>query len=151
MTIIQSTMDYGLTVWGNANQENIQAVQRLQSRCARLLTGYFDHDISSLEILAQLRILNVTQRYQYFMGTLIYKCIKGIAPNYLSDTITCMQDIHEHNTRNEFLLRIPPSRTNYGKRSLASAGSQLWNSLPYDVQSSQSVSIFKRSLRNYIL
>ena len=126
-------------------------MQRLQNRCARLLTGYFEQDISSLEILAQLEILNITQRYQYFVGTLTYKCVNGKAPHYMNDSIICMRDTHEHNTRNEYLLRIPPSHTNYGRRCFTNVSAQVWNSLPYDVQSAQTISSFKSLLRKYLI
>ena len=150
MAIIQSKLDYGLTIWGNASKVDIQTVQRVQSRCARLMTGCFDQDTSSLGILAQLGILNVTQRFQYFLGTLMFKCFNNNAPNYMCDTITRMHGLHNHNTRNEYLLRIPPSQTNYGKRSFSNAGSCLWNSLPDVVKASSTTELFKSQMRNHL-
>ena len=75
-------MHCGITVWGSANQANIKSVQRLQSRCARLLTGYFYHDISSLGILCQLGLLNVKQMYSLFVCIMMYKFLIDSMPNH---------------------------------------------------------------------
>ena len=106
-TLIQSLIDYGITIWGSANQTNIKSVQRLQSRCARLLTGYFYLGISSLEILSQLGLLNVKQRYSFFVCIMVYKSLNDSMPNHICDTLTFLRDCHNHDTKNELLLKIP--------------------------------------------
>ena len=59
------------------------------------------------------------QRYQFYIGILVHKCLNDMAPTYLSDRLTFIRDLHEYNTRNEHLLLIPPSHTNAMKRSFA--------------------------------
>ena len=71
MAIIQSRLDYGLTIWGNAKCNKLKTVQGIQNRCARLLTGCFDHDIRGLDLLGDINILNLTQRHEYFTGLFV--------------------------------------------------------------------------------
>ena len=150
-TLVQSLIDYGITIWGSANQTNIKSVQRLQSRCARLLTGYFYHDISSLVILSQLGLLNVKQRYSFFICIMVYKSLNDSMPNHICDTLTFLRDCHNHDTRNELLLKIPFSRSSYGKRTFANVGSCLWNNLPNVLKSSHNISTFRKNLHNFLL
>ena len=150
-TLIQSLIDYGITIWGSANQTNIKSVQRLQSRCARSLTGYFYHDISSLEILSQLGLLNVKQRYSFFVCIMVYKSLNDSLPNHICDTLTFLPDCHNHDTRNELLLKIPFSRSSYGKRTFANVGFCLWNNLPNVLKSSHNISTFRKNLHNFLL
>jgi hypothetical protein len=151
MATIQSIIDYGISIWGNCNIGNIQRVQQLQNRCARLLTNIFNRDTRSTMLIRQLGLMTVHERYKYFTGILVYKCLYGSAPHYLLDKLTPAVDLHEHNIRNKFLLQIPPSRTNAMKRSFASRGSALWNKLPKVCHSAVNIHQFKNNLRIAVL
>ena len=48
LTTIQPIFDYCLSVWGKVSVQNHQ---KLQKRCARAVTGIFDHDISSASLI----------------------------------------------------------------------------------------------------
>ena len=84
-TIIQTHMDYCLTVWGYAPKYQIQRVQRLQNKIFRLITGDYSYDTSPKDILQHFNIPDVLQRRDYFNGIQVYKCINDIAPMYMSD------------------------------------------------------------------
>jgi len=75
---IQPTIDYAITVWGNAPQYQIQSIQRLQNFAGRVLANDFDYINSrGLDILKSLRIMNVKQRFAYFSLVQMFKCIHG--------------------------------------------------------------------------
>ena len=42
-SIIQPKIDYAISIWGYTTAHNINKVQRLQNRAARILTGNFDY------------------------------------------------------------------------------------------------------------
>ena len=149
--IIQSTIDYGLSIWGSTNQSNTDMVQKLQNRCIRLLTGCFDYDVRSQEILANLNLMNVKQRLKYFTGLLVFKCLNSYLPYYMSDNIMLLNVGHSYNTRNDHLLYVPPSRTNFGQRSFSSTGPTLWNSIPNTVKCATNFDKFKRNLKRFLL
>ena len=77
----------------------------------------------------------------------MYKCMNGLAPQYLCDMFT--SNNHSCNTRNASQPKPPKARTAYYQRSFSVSGLKLWNSLPQDIQSSQSVARFKKSLHKY--
>ena len=81
----------------------------------------------------------------------MHKCLNGMAPTYLSDRLTFIRDLHEHNTHNEHLLLILPSRTNTMKISFVHSAASLWNKLPLSFHEAPSFNHFKRVLRSSII
>ena len=150
ISTVQTLIDYGLSIWGSCNISTRMQVQRLQNRCVRLLVNNFDHDIRSATLLKEVNLMDVGQRYKYFVSLLTFKSIKGIAPNYLSDRLTFMRDLHGHNTRNEHILQIPQSKSNAMQRSFTYVSASLWNALPEACHLAESVSTFKHELKSIL-
>lgn len=151
MTIIQSVLDYGLTLYGLSGKTLMSRVISFQKRCARLITGEFDINISSSLLFQELDLLSTSNRIKYFLCISMYKCIHGLLPYYLSDNIMQMSEIHLYSTRNELLLQLPSVRTNYMRRSLRFQGPLMWNSLPDNIRRSCTLPIFKKSLKDSLL
>ena len=98
-----------------------------------------------------LDLLDTFQRFKYFIGLLTYKCVHGTAPNYLNDRLTFIRELHEHDTRNEHLLRIPPCHSNAMKRTFTHAAASLWNALSSSVHEAPTLNIFKKGLRHSLI
>ena len=52
---IQSLFDYGITIWGSCSKTYLQKLQRLQNRCARIVTGIHDYSVSSASLIHSLK------------------------------------------------------------------------------------------------
>ena len=99
-SIIQTKIDYAISIWGYTTAHNINKVQRLQNRAARILTGNYDYvNTRGIDLVKTLGLMNVSQRRDYFMIMLMFKSIHGLVPNYLCDEITMQRDIAERTTR----------------------------------------------------
>ena len=86
-SIIQPKIDYAISIWGYTTAHNINKVQRLQNRAARILTGNFDYvNTRGIDLVKNLGLMNVTQRRDYFMIIMIF--IHGLVPDYICDEIT---------------------------------------------------------------
>ena len=85
MTLIQSIIDYGITLWGFSSKANVAQIARFQKRCARLIIGQFNYTISSQLLLNELNLLNIEDCIQYFISIAIFKCLVELAPYYLQD------------------------------------------------------------------
>ena len=151
--LVQSVIDYGLTIWGHTSNANVMKIQRFQNRSARICTQYFNHDISSATLIHNLRWLNVLERREFLTGVQIYKCMTDQAPNYLSDLFTETRFVHNKNTRNVHnqYLCIPFARTNYYKSSLSVYGPSIWNKIPLNIREAQNVHTFKILLKEWII
>ena len=134
---------------GDRDSRSSATVQRLQNRVARIMTGNFDYNIPGLRIVKELGWLNVYERKIYLTSLLMYKCVNGIAPNYLSDRLVFADEIHEHHTRqvSDNAIYVPHAQTQYFQRSFAIRGPVLWNSLPRHVTEAPSVASFKSQLK----
>ena len=82
--IIQSCLDYCCSVWGNCCSSYRSGLIRLQKRAARFVTGDFDFlTTHGLGLMNELSWQSIEQRRDYFLATLMYKCIHDHAPDRL--------------------------------------------------------------------
>ena len=96
MCVIQ----YAISIWGYTTAHNINKIQRLQNRAARILTGNFDYvNTRGIDLVKTLGLMNVTQRRDYFMIIVMFKSIHGLVPDYICDEITMQRDITVRTTR----------------------------------------------------
>ena len=80
--IIQSRFDY-------TSKYNLSKVQRLRSRAACIITGDVGYvHVRGIDIVKNLKWMNVIQRRVYFVALSVFKCIHGMSPSYLSNCIT---------------------------------------------------------------
>ena len=106
-SIIQPKIDYAITLWGYTCQQNLYKIQRLQNRAAKIVSGNYDYVITRcIELVKILQWMNVHQRRDYFMSILMFKCIHGLAPDYLCNEITMQNEISERTTRSLSSLNI---------------------------------------------
>ena len=148
-TIIQPHIDYCISVWGYAPDVHISKIQRLQNRAARVITGIYDWTIDGVQLVKQLGWLTVKERRDYFTAILMYRCLNGMAPHYLSDNFMFVSESHNYVTRmhSEGDLNIPKPNIELFRQSISYQGPKMWNSLSHDVRNSGSLMTFKRSYK----
>ena len=89
-----------MQLWGFTSNYNLSKVQRLKNRTARIITGDFDYfHVRDIDIVKNLKWMNVIQRRDYFVALSMFKYIHGMSPSYLSDCITMYNDIAVRDTR----------------------------------------------------
>ena len=153
LILIQPHIDYCISVWGACALKYINLIQRLQNRAARAVTDIFDYNQSVSAIINSLKWMTVKNRYFYFLGIFVYKCLNHIAPSSLVERFNVMDDSRPYHTRavsNKDLI-IPHSHLSICKTSVSYSGATFWNSLPIQVLGSSSLSIFKHMLKHYII
>ena len=128
------------------------SIQRLQNRSARAVTGNFDYNSSVSNMLNDLKWMNINQRFTYFLGILVYKCLNNLAPDSLSSNLKYVSDSLPYSTRTAInkYLRTKPDLS-IMKHSFQYSGPFLWNTLPTNVTQSTTLTSFKRSLKQYVM
>ena len=85
---------------------------------------------------------------------LVFKCIHGNAPRYLSDSIDMASHIimHDRNTRLNMSsdVNVLLGRTHYMRSSFIYRGAVVWNALPNAVKDSGSLSALIINLNRHI-
>ena len=152
-TVIQPTIDYGITVWGHTKQENINKIQRLQNQAARIILNDFDYvNVRGIDLVKKLKWMNVQQRFDYFQHLLVFKCIHGMAPDYLVNEIVMDIEVRSVNTRSHDMnLHIPFPKNEHAKRSLLYSGAKNWNTLPNQIKEITSLDYIKSNLKTHVI
>lgn len=153
-TCLFPTFDYVCSVWGNAKVQHKRKVQRLQNYAARIVTNNFDYvNTRGEDLVRGLKWQTFNDRVNYFTALLMFKCIHGLAPHYLSDHIVMACEAHDKHTRltNSFDVVVPSTQTSIYQQSFMYNGAKTWNNLPEIVKESPNVSIFKYRYKKHVL
>ena len=123
-------------------------LQKLQNRAARMIAEC-TYETSSSSLLEELNWYKLSLNRKKHKAILMYKTINKSVPRYLQDLFS-LRSCPYGLTDNENKLFVPKPRTDYLKRSFSYDGAVLWNSLPTQLRSAQSLSVFKRGLDNWL-
>ena len=102
-------------------------------------------------LLKELHWLKMRQRIDYKLAVLVYRCLQGTAPSYLSSDLHRVADLDVRRrlrSSSTGALVVPPTRlSTVGDRAFPVAAARVWNGLPATVTSSSSLSAFKSRLK----
>ena len=109
----------------------LQLLQSVLNSAARLIRGLGFHHITP--VLIDLHWLPYPQHISYKICLLMFKCLKGLAPAYLTDLCVGTAAVPGRSDL-RFAVRVdlvvPGHRTEWDSRSFAMAGPKCWNKLP---------------------
>jgi hypothetical protein len=136
-----------------ANLTDIARLQRLQNWSAKLIfcANKYDH---ATPFLKELHWLPVKERFTFKIMMYVFKCICGIAPNYLTSLLTLYHPGREGLRSSSDTTRLVEHWIR--NRTLKSAASKtfsltapsLWNNLPPAIRSASSLPVFKKALKS---
>ena len=148
-TIIQahvlSKIDYCSSIYQGAPTYAINKLQRLQNMGSRISKRLRKYDHITPHLM-DLHWLKINECIIYKVCVLMYKCTKGMAPQYLSELV--IKD-HGHTLRSTTLNSLPTIRCNTTithNSTFSSTGPRLKNMLPYDIKCSNDLGAFKTRL-----
>jgi hypothetical protein len=147
---VSSRLDSGNSLLYGLPDYQIKRIQRLQNTAARILTRTRKHEHIT-PILRQLHWLPIEKRIQFKILTLTYKCLHNLAPSYLSDLIEPYCPSRTLRSSDQLLLKVPKTRLkSYGDRSFSKASPTLWNALPCNIRSCDTLDNFKSTLKTHL-
>ena len=140
---VMSKLFYCSTVWSNTANSNVKKLQCEQNFACRIITGTrkFDHITLALQ---ELNWLPIKQHLLYRDSIMTFKCMKGLAPSYLSDQFCKRNTTHNRNTRNCGSLQMPLCKTKSGQRGFRYRAVSIWNDLHSDLKQPTSLSKLRR-------
>jgi len=145
-TYLMPILEYGCTIWGLTSDYNLNRIQKLQNLIARTITGNYDFvNTRGADIVEELRWQDFRQRRDFLLCGLMYKCVHGVAPDYLVNNINLACEVGERVTRqsSSLNLHLPKPNIEKFKMSFNYMGGQLWNQLPHDIKVSATITTFK--------
>ena len=83
--------------------------------------------------------------------TYMFKAIHGLGPEYINCFVERYMPVRAlRSSCNGILLKVTVPRKTIGQSSFSVAGTQMWNDLPIDVRSAQSLMMFRKHLKTYL-
>ena len=127
-------------------------MQNIHNYGVKLVLGRGKYD-NNKEALTELHWLPIKSRIKFKILVLVFKCLRGEAPKYLTNLLVRCTD-WTHNLRSSNLkdrLVIPRTvRQTFASRSSSVAGPTLWNRLPNHIKDSNNLDIFKKNLKTFL-
>ena len=149
-SLVGSRLDYANSAFYGVSKHNIHRLQRIQNSIARVVVGSATYSSSgATATLRRLHWLPIEWRVQHKMATLAYKARSAAAPNYLCNLISVHAPPRLLRSSVANLLTVPPHKLTFGSRAFRVAAPTVWNSLPEDIRSIDSLPIFRRRLKTH--
>ena len=145
--LILPLFDYCDIAWSNLLQQDIDRLQRLQYRSARIITRCS----RSSEAIEQLQWPTLSSRRYYHKAKLVFLCLHSLVPSYFSSYFTRFSNVHNYSTRQSMRLSLPKVKQNFGKRTFLLTGAETFNKLPLNIVKSENIKTFCRRARHFFL
>ena len=128
---ILSQIDYCNALYYDLPAKDIKKLQRLMNASVRFIFNLKFQRVSITDYLKQAHLLPVNLRIKYKLCILVFKCINGSAPSYLSSLVSKKVSLPALRIASDLtLLRVhAPSQQNFKNRRFAIAAPPLRNSL----------------------
>ena len=119
-------------------------INKIHERAMRLVLKDYISDFDTL--LTCSTDMSVHQRCINFLITEVYKYLNGLCPDLMNDVFILGENAYNLRSFHIFKSENPKSNK-YGLDSIAYRSSQLWNTVPNDIQRSPSLAFFKEKIK----
>ena len=178
LALVRSQFEHCVQVWHPSTATMLEKFERIQRRAIKWILSELDHHYNDVEYLARLRDLDLLPlQYRFMLSDLLIffkiyynsSCIKLPAylqpvtdvdrnrlrtcirpPSYFENITTTNLDVLRSTRYDKLSLKCTADpRASALKNSFFFRTCQLWNTIPVDIRSSNSLDDFKTKLQNY--
>lgn len=147
-SLIYSKLQYLISIWGSANLTTLKPLKKLQNKVIKCI-----HKLPFLEPTENLYktkgFLDITNLYK--LKTCVLLHFINLKEKHSNITLTQINVLHNHATRQNDNIKTPTIKSNFGKRSILYDGIIIYNNLPRNLKSIKNVLTFKKQIKKYFL
>ena len=144
--IFMSKLVYLIQLWGNSEKYLLKAIQIIQNRAARVITGK-SWWTPIRRLLQECNWLSINQLVFYHTCLQTHKILMNGQPFYFKQN---MNRDHPYRTRQATGGSIWRGEEDRSVRGFSTRGAQAYNSLPPSIRSSRTIGTFKYKLRRWV-
>lgn len=154
--LVHSYLRYGLMVWGNTTSSALSPLYTAIHKVLRIMTFAPYGNIDLHPIFDHLKVLTLDQLFSFELGKFLYKYHQNVIPasslgNYFEPDPFVNQHSYGLRSRSANVPTRLVCQTKFSEKSFQIAGAKFWNKLPDSIRESDSLNIFKRSLKKFLL
>ena len=147
-SFILSNFSYSPVTWIFCGKKNATKLEKLQERALRFV--YKDSSSSYDVLLKRENFLPLSIYRIKFLAIEMYKCVNSSNPSYLNELFH-LKNL-PYNLRDQSILKQGEFKGyTYGYKSFTYYGLKLWNNVPNEIKSSNSLYTFKRKISFWCL
>ena len=150
MALVQPCIDFCIVSWYVGLSGKLKGkLDVLQRKMVRFVFGWGPRSHVGTGTLRELGWLSISDRVSYFALIHVFRIRKRLAPSYLCRNFIRVSEVHDHQTRGsaqDFHLSandVPGGFSYFSKTQ--------WNSLPFQLRSIDSESVFKVKLKRFLM
>jgi len=152
VSLVMPRLDYCNATLAGLPASQFSRLQSFLNAAARLIhrPSQYEH---VTPILRDLHWLRSPECIDFKVAVLNYQCLHGLAPRYLSDYIQSVAVSNRRRLRSSSSSQLVIRHTRLstvGDRAFPVAGCRLWNSLPPDITSASTLSVFRNRLKTHL-
>jgi len=142
---------YGIEVYGTCCKTTLKKLERIQNRMLKILCKKKYRD-SATALYNNLKLMKCKYIYKCSTVMFVYKQMNNKLPAIFNGYFTEVCEYVARNTRQSKDLSLKKNRLQtMGDKTMKHKGATLWNKLPIDIRTENSVKIFKRSVKAHYL
>ena len=146
ISFLRPLLEYASVVWDNCTLGEKDSLEKIQHEAARIVTG-LTRSTSLLNLYTEIGWLSLSDRRKYQKLILTFKIINGQVPNFLCQLFpSTVGNSTIYSLRNSLDIETLAGRTEIFAKSFIPSAISLWNNLPMETKSLQSLSMFKSTI-----
>ena len=148
-SLIHPYFNYAMETWFNINNYSSNKLITLQKKSMRAIFNV-PYNSHTKELFRTSNTIKLKDLFDFKIALYMYKTLElNFDPELLS-SLSKVNNIHSHNTRNNDHYQIPRYFKNKCKNNINVVGSQILNKIPRSLYQKKNLYSFKKSLKKYL-
>ena len=149
-SLVNPYYEYGNIVWAVNNLVSLQKLFITQKKAIRIISNakWWEH---THPIFRRLHILKIDEIHKLQVACFMFRVCKGFSPSYFSSIFFVSMQMYIIIILDMLGITIPVHRTTLLKHTIRIAGPLIWNSIDYNIRSSNNISSFRARFKRLLL